>query len=114
MTPKGKAIVRVIASNPDKPLSLMYVTLISAITHAQRSVHLTMAYVGSTNLDWRSFAYNNEINAVVLGTELGEAMEAMFAKDLADSARIDPEQWRKRPFSMRVREWIARLWEQWL
>lgn len=185
LTPKGKAIVRVIASTPDKPLSLMYVTLLSAITHAERSVHLTTAYfvpdhqmretlqaaakrgvdvtlilpsrsdfwpalaagrshykdlleagvkiyerrgallhaktavidgvwstVGSTNLDWLSFVYNNEINAVVLGTEIGEAMEAMFTKDLADSVRIDPEQWRKRPFSVRVREWIAGLWEQ--
>ena len=29
--------------------------------------------VGSTNLDWRSFLHNHEVNAVVLGTEFGDA-----------------------------------------
>ena len=41
--------------------------------------------VGSANLDWRSFAHNDELNAVVLGPEFGEQMEAMFQKDLANS-----------------------------
>jgi hypothetical protein len=30
------------------------------------------ATVGSTNLDWRSFLHNHELNAVVLGTEFGD------------------------------------------
>ena len=32
--------------------------------------------VGSTNLDWRSFLHNQEVNAVVLGTEFGDHMRA--------------------------------------
>jgi len=38
------------------------------------------ATVGSTNLDWRSFLHNHELNAVVLGTEFGSQVQAMFAK----------------------------------
>ena len=34
--------------------------------------------VGSTNLDWRSFLHNQEVNAVVLGTEFGDQMRAAF------------------------------------
>jgi cardiolipin synthase A/B len=136
----GREVVRAIGSSPDEPFSLIYATLLSAISSAETSVHLTNAYfvpdpqllealeaaagrgvevklilpsqtdswlvfhagrgyyerllragvkiferrgvilhsktalidgvwatVGSTNLDWRSFLHNHELNAVVLG-----------------------------------------------
>jgi len=66
--------------------------------------------VGSTNLDWRSFLDNDEINAVILGREFGQQMQAMFAKDLAASSAIDLESWERRPLSFRLKELIARLW----
>ena len=47
--------------------------------------------VGSTNLDWRSFLDNDEINAVILGREFGQKMQAMFARDLEASQAIDLE-----------------------
>ena len=36
--------MRAIGSTPDDPQSLIYLTLMSAITHAETSVHLTIAY----------------------------------------------------------------------
>src|SRR4026207_1903117 len=53
--------------------------------------------VGSSNLDWRSALDNNEINAVVLGREFAQQMQAMFDADLAVSDAIDPERWERRP-----------------
>jgi cardiolipin synthase len=41
--------------------------------------------VGSTNLDWRSLAYNDELNAVVIGPEFAERMKAIFERDIAES-----------------------------
>jgi len=38
--------------------------------------------VGSTNLDWRSFLDNDEINAVILGREFAQQMQTQFARDL--------------------------------
>ena len=70
--------------------------------------------VGSTNLDWRSFLHNNEIDAVVLGEEFAAQMQAMFDRDLAQSKRIDLKTWKKRPFSDRLKEWSAGWWEYWL
>lgn len=64
--------------------------------------------VGSTNLDWRSLVYNDEINAVVLGPEFATQMNASFAKDLADSTEITLEAWRHRPWADRLREITAR------
>ena len=66
--------------------------------------------VGSTNLDWRSFLDNDEINAVILGSEFGQQMQAMFARDLDASDAIDLENWEHRPLSFRFKEWMARVW----
>ena len=66
--------------------------------------------VGSTNLDWRSFLDNDEINVVILGREFARKMEAVFAKDLQASEAIDPEHWERRPILLRFKEWMARVW----
>jgi cardiolipin synthase len=44
LAPQGKDIVRAIGSTPDDPFSLIYLTLISAITNAEKQVHITSAY----------------------------------------------------------------------
>ena len=72
------------------------------------------ATVGSTNLDWRSFLHNQEVNAVVLGPEFGAQVNAMFAKDLAESDEITRPQWRRRGLGLRAKELFARTWEYWL
>jgi cardiolipin synthase len=66
--------------------------------------------IGSSNLDWRSALDNDEVNAVVLGREFAQQMQAMFAKDLAASEAIDLERWERRPLSFRLKEWMARRW----
>jgi cardiolipin synthase len=72
------------------------------------------ATVGSTNLDWRSFLHNHELNAVVLGAEFGRQVQAMFDKDLAASDRIRLEAWQQRAIDLRLKEQFARAWEYWL
>ena len=72
------------------------------------------ATVGSTNLDWRSFLHNDELNAVVLGAEFGSQIQAMFEKDLAASDEVTLEKWERRALNLRVKELLARLWEYWL
>ena len=183
----GREVVRAIGSSPEEPFSLIYATLLSAISSAETSVHLTNAYfvpdpqllaaledaarrgvgvtlilpgktdswlvfhagrgyyerllragvriferrgvilhsktalidgvwatVGSTNLDWRSFLHNHELNAVVLGSAFGKQVQAMFARDLAMSDEITLEKWRKRGLNLRLKEWFGQVWEYWL
>ncbi len=187
LAPRGKDIVRAIGSTPDDPFSLIYLTLISAITNAEKQVLLTNAYfvpdpqlvdallgaagrgvdvrlilpshsdsatvlfasrshyakllaggvkiyerhgallhaktalvdgvwsvVGSSNLDWRSALDNDEINAVILGREYGQQMQAAFDRDMAASEQIDAKSWANRPLLPRIKEWAARLLERWL
>ncbi|XVJ70802.1 MAG: hypothetical protein HEQ39_15175 [Rhizobacter sp.] len=66
--------------------------------------------VGSTNLDWRSFLHNEEVNAVVLGTEFGDQMQRMFDTDRAASDPVLLPNWRDRSVLSRVQEWFAGLW----
>ncbi len=183
----GQDVVRAIGSAADDPHSQIYLTLISAITHAESHIHLTNAYfvpdpqllqalkdaaqrgvdvklilsgqtdfwavfhagrshysdllragvkiyerrdailhsktaliddvwscVGSTNLDWRSFLHNDEVNAVVLGPGFAGQMRAMFAKDLANSDVVELDSWENRSLMLRLKEWFARIWEYWL
>ena len=70
--------------------------------------------VGSTNLDWRSFLHNQEINAIVLGTVFGDKMRASFVDDLAHSKEVTLAKWRHRALNKRTKEVIGRLWEYWL
>ena len=204
LTTQGDEIVRAIGSTPrvpgaagmaganvapatiDSP-SLLYLTLISAISQAEQEVHLTIAYfapdpqllkaltdaarrgvdvklvlpsysdswaifhlgrsfytellhggvriherrgalmhaktacidgvwstIGSTNMDWRSFLHNDEINAVILGRGFAAQMEAMFAEDLEESEEIALAKWKQRPLSDRMKERAARIGAYWL
>ncbi|MEY3295693.1 MAG: hypothetical protein RLZZ451_1741 [Pseudomonadota bacterium] len=86
-----------------------------AILHAKTAlIDGVWSSVGSTNLDWRSFLHNHELNAVVLGTQFGRKVQAMFAADLAASEAITLERWQRRPLLLRLKEWFAGLWEYWL
>ena len=180
-------MVRAIGSSPQSGVSLMYVTLLSAINSAETEVLLTNAYfvpdaqlldalkaaaargvnvrmvlpaktdstlvfhvgrshyedllesgvkiyerreamlhaktalidgvwgtVGSTNLDWRSFLHNDEVNAVVLGADFGGPMRAAFEADVAQSEQIVLEKWRSRSLDLRLKESLSRLWQYWL
>jgi cardiolipin synthase len=70
--------------------------------------------VGSTNLDWRSFLHNDEVNAAILGAEFGAQMHAMFDADLAQSEEVTLERWRQRSLVTRLKEAASRVWEYWL
>jgi len=66
--------------------------------------------IGSTNLDWRSLVYNDELNAVVLSPEFGKQLRGIFEDDFKNSKLITAEDWAKRPITHRIKEAGARLW----
>ncbi len=86
-----------------------------ALLHAKTAlIDGVWSTIGSTNLDWRSFLHNDEVNAVVLGIEFAAQMNAMFEKDLAASAEITRDAWHSRPLLARLKEKAARVWVYWL
>lgn len=67
--------------------------------------------VGSSNLDRRSIVFNNEVDAIILGTETGRAMTALLDLNRARSTKLDLKTWRARPLSERPHEWLIRFWQ---
>ncbi len=87
----------------------------NALLHAKTAlVDGVWATVGSTNLDWRSFLHNQELNAVVLGPAFGSRMHAAFEDDVAQSQQVTLQAWENRPINLRVKELFARMWQYWL
>ena len=85
-----------------------------ALLHAKTAViDGVWSTVGSTNIDWRSFLHNDELNAVILGPEFGRQMEATFRSDLGNSKRITLEEW-DAGRSTQADGTAARVWEYWL
>lgn len=67
--------------------------------------------VGSSNLDPRSVLFNDEVDAIVLGTSTGRELQAMFKEDQASAKQIDLKTWSRRPLLQRLHEVYSRLWE---
>jgi cardiolipin synthase len=189
---EGDTVVQTIASSPagngeGTQLNLIYLNLLSAISHAEHSIYITMAYfvpdrqtidalkqaaqrkvdvklllpgfsdywitfyagrssydellragvkiyerrdallhaktvvidgvwstVGSSNMDLRSFLHNNEVNAVVLGSDFARQMQEMFRADLKVAVPVDLAAWERRGSIERIKEGLARMWEYWL
>jgi len=82
-----------------------------AMLHSKTAViDSVWSTVGSTNLDWRSFLDNDEVNAVVLGRDFAQQMRAAFEVDQKASRPIERAAWEARPMEFRIKEWLARLW----
>jgi cardiolipin synthase len=60
--------------------------------------------VGSSNFDARSVVYNDEVDALVLGSSTAQDFQKMFDGDIAKATQIDLETWRHRPTNERFLE----------
>ncbi len=61
---------------------------------------------GSSNLDPRSAAINEELDLAIYDREFARAMEAMFESDLQKSTEYTYEQFKQRTLWERVTEWL--------
>jgi cardiolipin synthase len=184
---KGTHLVRVIGTTPQCKQRPIYMAYLSAITHAQKYVHISMAYfipgrqiiealceaakrgvevvlilpsfsnvklaihagrsyykkllengvniyemkrmflhsktavvdgtwstIGSTNLDYRGFLHDHQVNVIIYGSDFAQELDSIFLEDLEASEQITLEKWKKRPLSHRLIEWFGRLVKYWL
>lgn len=71
------------------------------------------AMVGTSNLDYRSFRHNYEVNLVTLDQDVSRQLETIFLEDLSRAEAVDPQGWFDRPWPHRLAEaigWAARRW----
>lgn len=68
-----------------------------------------LAIIGSANMDYRSFEFNFEINALIYGKEITRQLETAFLNDLQESTKIDANDWLSRPRYIHLWEKAVRL-----
>ena len=185
--PKGSAVARVLGSTPDNGIPQYYVTLLTAIRTAEKSVKITSAYfaptkqemealteaarrgvdvrlllparsdsplsiavaharyselldagvkiyemqdvvlhsktvvvdgvwsaIGSSNFDHRSVIYNDEVDAIVLGSDAAQELEDLFQVNQTEAKPIEIRAWKNRPVWGRLREAYSLAWENML
>ena len=84
-----------------------------AMLHAKvATVDGAITVIGSSNFDWRSVHYNNEIDAVVLGEATAASVESLLRRQGADAVPISYAGWRDRSRRERVLELAARTWKR--
>lgn len=66
--------------------------------------------IGTANMDYRSFALNFEINALLYSKKVNRQMKKIFEDDLKECDEIEYERWLKRGISRKLQESFARLW----
>jgi cardiolipin synthase len=65
------------------------------------------ATLGSTNLDNRSLALNEELNLAIYSREIAGQFQRIFAEDLKYSRRITYEEWKDRGIKSKFLELLA-------
>lgn len=66
--------------------------------------------IGTSNMDYRSFNINFEINALVYDNDFSEKVKDHFLDDLKDSEEVTYDEWINRPKIDKLKESYCRLW----
>ncbi len=64
--------------------------------------------VGSVNFDNRSFQLHDEVTLCVQSERFAGELHEVFERDLENSERIEPGEWRERPITQRARENVTK------
>ncbi len=81
-----------------------------AFLHAKHmTVDDSLALIGSSNMDIRSFKLNAEVSLICYSPEMVSALQAEQAAYLQQSDELTKEEWAKRTFGARFAEVMARL-----
>lgn len=70
--------------------------------------------IGSSNFDHRSVVFNDEVDAIVIGSQTAGELEAMAAEDRQNATAISLHSWRHRSAAERAKETFAKLWQNFL
>jgi cardiolipin synthase len=87
----------------------------NAVLHAKTAViDGFWSTIGSSNLDYRSFLHNDEVNAIVIGEQFANSMEKQFLEDLSQAQEIELAKWKERSLWSKFREKLSWTIEYWL
>ncbi len=68
-----------------------------------------LSIVGTSNMDYRSFDLNFEVNAMVYSRKIASELTYAFEEDLKECDKIDRNSWERRPIYLQLVERAVRL-----
>lgn len=77
--------------------------------HSKMTIIDDFGFIGSSNMDFRSFNQNFELNAAIYDSEVTNNLTEIYNEDISRSKQLDFETWKKRPIQQRLKESFARL-----
>ena len=84
-----------------------------AMLHAKTAViDDQWATVGSFNLDHRSWSMNLEVNVNVVGPRFARELRSVFSRDQERCLELTREEWRGRPWHLRVAQDFFYMWRK--
>jgi len=118
---EGNAMVRAVGSSPGQSNRLTFVLYVSAITFAERSLHLTNAYFVPDDETVKALrdAAGRGVDVKLLlpgNTDTSLTLNAgrYYYSELLKSGVKILEEWKERPWLNRINEWFAHQFERWL
>ncbi|MDH5355972.1 MAG: phosphatidylserine/phosphatidylglycerophosphate/cardiolipin synthase family protein [Gammaproteobacteria bacterium] len=84
------------------------------VIHSKTMLIDNTVLVGSTNLNFRSFVHDLEVDALVSGTEAVKQMEAKFELDIEQCTEITLQHWRNYSLILKLSGWLPRMLRYWL
>ena len=68
-----------------------------------------LSFVGSANMDFRSFEQNFELNTIVYDKGVTAELISLFKNDMENSVEVHEEDWKSRSNREKIKESLARL-----
>ncbi|HKK16326.1 MAG TPA: phospholipase D-like domain-containing protein [Gammaproteobacteria bacterium] len=72
------------------------------------------ATIGTSNIDYRSFFLNHELNLFSENPYLCLRLYHQFNSDMKEAEEVHPKSWKRRPWLARVLEWAGWMARRWL
>ena len=73
-----------------------------------------MAFVGSVNMDYRSFQLHFECGTLLYGTEASQPLAEDMARIMARGQRVTMARWKGRPWYQKALGTLLRLFAMWM
>ena len=72
------------------------------------------AFVGSVNMDYRSFQLHFECGTLLYGTAVSQPLAEDMARNMASGQRVTMARWKSRPWYQKVLGTLLRLFAMWM
>ncbi|MFV2033403.1 MAG: phospholipase D-like domain-containing protein, partial [Gammaproteobacteria bacterium] len=70
--------------------------------------------VGSTNLNYRSFLHDLELDAILTSEESVRSLQQKFCADIEDCTEITLARWQNYPWLLKILGWASRIIRYWI